>query len=135
MTITTVWAVVISFVYSAAYWLLAPLIIDLLTDISRVRIIANQMTIWVICLPIIAVWPYMLDGIFIGATRSAEMRNGMIISLVIFIIAVSIFKQAFGFHGLWLALLTFMSARGITLAYSYPKIGNNLEIITVTNSD
>ncbi len=135
VAITTVWAVVISFIYSGAYWVFSPLIIDLLTDIPSVRIIANQMTIWVICLPIIAVWPYMLDGIFIGATRSAEMRNGMIFSLIVFIVAIFIFKQLFGFQGLWLALLVFMAARGITLAYSFPKIGNNLKIITVTNTD
>ena len=84
----TLWAVVVSVAYSIVYWFSGPLIIDLLTDLEDVRIAAKEAVPWLVLLPMIAVWPYMLDGIFIGATRSADMRNGMVISLVLSLIHI-----------------------------------------------
>lgn len=132
---TTIWAVGISFAYALVYWLTGPLIIDLLTDIESVRLAAKEVVIWLVFFPIIAVWPYMLDGIFIGATRSADMRNGMIISVIIFVPSMILLKNDYGYHGLWLALTIFMAARGITLALAYPKIEKSLEVITVADTD
>ncbi len=123
----TLWAVVVSVAYSIVYWFSGPLIIDLLTDLEDVRIAAKEAVPWLVLLPMIAVWPYMLDGIFIGATRSADMRNGIVISLVIFIVAVFVLRAEYGYHGLWLALTIFMAARGITLGLAFPKIERNLE--------
>jgi MATE family multidrug resistance protein len=76
----------------------------------------------------------MLDGVFIGATRSADMRNSMIISLIIFILAEYFLKMAFSYHGLWLAMTIFMGARGITLAIAYPKIERSLKMIPVAET-
>jgi multidrug resistance protein, MATE family len=123
---STIWAVGISGAYALVYWITGPLIIDLLTDIESVRLAAKEVVIWLIVLPMIAVWPYMLDGIFIGATRSADMRNGMMISLAIFVAALFVFKAEFGYHGLWLALTIFMAARGITLGFVYPKLERSI---------
>ena len=64
----------------------------------------------------------MFDGIFIGATRSKEMRNGMIVSLTIFVAAAFILKESFGYGGIWLAFILFMTARAVTLAVFYPRI-------------
>jgi MATE family multidrug resistance protein len=109
--------------------------IDLLTNNDSVRIAANDALIWVIVLPLIAIWPYMLDGIFIGATRSADMRNGMALSLVIFVIFTIVLKSHFGYHGLWISLIIFMAARGLTLAITYSNIEKNLKVVTVTNTN
>ena len=132
---TTQWAFGISLAYALLYWLAGPLIINLLTDIESVRIAAKEVVIWLIILPIVSVWPYMFDGIFIGATRSADMRNGMVISLIIFVTAVFFLRPEFGYHGLWFALTIFMSARGITLALAYPKIEKSLEVVAVADTD
>ena len=131
---TMVWAVAISFAYALLYWIFGPLIIDFLTDIESVRNTAKEVVIWLVIIPIIAVWPYMLDGVFIGATRSADMRNSMIISLIIFILAEYFLKMAFSYHGLWLAMTIFMGARGITLAIAYPKIERSLKMIPVAET-
>ncbi|MBT7953674.1 MAG: MATE family efflux transporter [Rhodospirillaceae bacterium] len=123
---STIWALIVSLAFTLVYWALGTLIIDLLTDLEEVRIAAKDALTWPIILPVIAVWPYMLDGIFIGATRSAEMRNGMIISLVVFIAAVLVLKAEYGYHGLWFALTLFMVVRGVTLGVVYPRIERSL---------
>ena len=123
---STIWALIVSLAFTLVYWALGTLIIDLLTDLEEVRIAAKDALTWLIILPVIAVWPYMLDGIFIGATRSAEMRNGMIISLVVFIAAVLVLKAEYGYHGLWFALTLFMVVRGVTLGVVYPRIERSL---------
>ena len=64
----------------------------------------------------------MLDGIFIGATRSADMRNMMALSAVIYVIALLILMPMIGNHGLWVALLISFVARGITLGARYPSL-------------
>ena len=132
---TITWAFGVSIIYSLGYWFFGSLMIDLFTNNNSVRIVANKAMIWVIILPLIAIWPYMLDGIFIGATRSADMRNGMALSLVIFVIFTLVLKLNFGYHGLWISLIIFMAARGLTLATRYPSIEKNLKMVTVTNAD
>ena len=133
--VTMTWAIGISLIYTIFYWLFGSWMIDLFTNNESVRIIANQFLIWVIILPFIAVWAYMLDGIFIGATRSADMRNGMAIALAIFIISIFILKSASGYQGLWIALIIFMGVRGITLGFTFPNIEKSLKVVAVADTD
>jgi MATE family multidrug resistance protein len=64
----------------------------------------------------------MLDGIFIGATRTKDMRNMMIISTVIYFASVIPLMAAVGNHGLWIGLLLSFVVRGATLALKYPGL-------------
>jgi len=116
------WAVLVAIGYTAIFGLAGVFIIDLLTGIEDVRILAREFIPWLIVSPIISVWSFMLDGIFIGATRTREMRDGMMISLAVFVIAVFTLKPVLGNHGLWLALMLFMVARAITLGLFYPRL-------------
>ncbi len=133
--VTMTWAIGISLIYTVFYWLFGSWMIDLFTNNESVRVIANQFLIWVIILPFIAVWAYMLDGIFIGATRSADMRNGMAIALAIFIVSIFILKSASGYQGLWISLIIFMGARGITLGFTFPNIEKSLKVVAVADTD
>jgi MATE family multidrug resistance protein len=72
--------------------------------------------------PLISVWSFLLDGVFIGATRTAAMRNAMVLSLAVFLAANWLLLPAFGNHGLWLSLTLFMAARGLTMALYYPAL-------------
>ncbi|MNP65368.1 DNA-damage-inducible protein F [compost metagenome] len=65
-------------------------------------------------LPLVAVWSYLLDGLFIGATRAREMRNGMLLSVAI-ALPVAYAAKDLGNHGLWLGFLLFMALRAVTL--------------------
>jgi MATE family multidrug resistance protein len=64
----------------------------------------------------------MFDGIFIGATRSADMRNMMIVSALIYYAALWLLLDPMGNHGLWLALHISFIARGVTLGARYPAL-------------
>jgi MATE family multidrug resistance protein len=59
----------------------------------------------------------------------------MALSLVIFVIFTLVLEPNFGYHGLWVSLIIFMAARGLTLAATYPNIEKNLKVVTVTNTN
>jgi MATE family multidrug resistance protein len=65
-------------------------------------------------LPLIAVWSYLLDGLFIGATRAREMRNGMLLTVAL-VLPFGWALQGLGNHGLWTTFLLFMLLRSLTL--------------------
>tara|TARA_B110000285_G_C14594836_1_gene367994 strand:- start:71 stop:550 length:480 start_codon:yes stop_codon:yes gene_type:complete len=97
-------------------------IINELTDLDYLRFLTFNYIFWVIIIPPIASICYQFDGIFIGASQTAEMRNGMIISVVFFILSSQFLVINFGNHGLWLSLLFFMIVRSVTLNYYFYRI-------------
>ncbi len=123
---STILAAAVAVLYILIYLIFSKYIIWLLTDIDVVREMADSFLIWVYLSPLISVWSYQLDGIFIGTTRSREMRNGMIISLAVYLACISIFPTYFGAHGLWLSLLVFMATRALTLGFWLPRIDRAL---------
>jgi len=97
-------------------------IINIITDIEILRFISYKHLIWIIIIPPIASFCYQLDGIFIGASQTKEIRNAMVISVTIFI-GISIYlTKYFGNHGLWFSLLIFMVLRTLTLQFYFKKI-------------
>jgi MATE family multidrug resistance protein len=125
--ITGQWALIVAAGYTIVYAAAAPFIIAALTDIPDVRATAGDYFIWLAISPVVSVWSFMLDGIFIGATRTRDMRNAMIFSLVVFLIAMAILQPMFGNHGLWSALMIFMAARAISLGYLYHGLLRSLD--------
>ena len=77
---------------------------------------------WLAVAPLIGIASWMFDGIFIGATRTREMRQAMILSVAIYVLALLILLPAFGNHGLWAALMVLNGARGLTMARLYPRV-------------
>ena len=97
-------------------------IIYIITDIEILRFISFQHILWVIIIPPIACFCYQLDGIFIGASQTKEIRNAMIVSVLSYI-GVSIFLTKYlDNHGIWLSLLLFMIFRSLTLQYYFKNI-------------
>jgi MATE family multidrug resistance protein len=119
---SSLWALIFSLIASLTYLALGPILIDLLTSIETVRVAAREYLPWVVVLPIISVWSFQLDGIFIGATWTREMRNGMALSLVAFGVALLLLVPEMQNHGLWLAFCLFMVTRALTLGAVYPRL-------------
>jgi MATE family multidrug resistance protein len=109
-------------IISVLYFITFQFIVSQLTDLEYLRYLTFNYIIWVVIIPPIASLCYQFDGIFIGASQTAEMRNGMILSVIIFIIATHFLVGNFGNHGLWMALLLFMIMRSITLNYYFNRI-------------
>ena len=120
--VSTLWALGFAVAFAAVYAMTGGLIVDLMTSMADVRAVAYAALPWMIAAPVVSIWGYQFDGIFIGATRSAEMRNAMIVSLLVYLIATEAFRPMLGNHGIWLGFTVFMIARGVTLAYYYPRI-------------
>ncbi len=109
-------------ILSILYLLFFKFIINILTDVDVLRFISYKHAIWIILIPPLASFCYQLDGIFIGASQTKDMRNGMIISVFIYVIISIYLIKFFDNHGLWLSLLIFMSLRALTLRYFFSNI-------------
>jgi len=76
---------------------------------------------WMILSPLVSVWSFLYDGVYIGATRSREMRNIMLFSAFVVFFPAWYLLQGFGNDGLWLAFLLFMASRGIGMHIGYHR--------------
>ncbi|AXM96758.1 MATE family efflux transporter [Pseudomonas plecoglossicida] len=110
------WSLITSLGFAGLFLLGGHLFIDLQTDIASVRAAAYPYLPYLAVLPLIAVWSYLLDGLFIGATRAREMRNAMLLSVLI-ALPLAWAMRGFGNHGLWLVFLAFMALRAVTLGW------------------
>jgi len=97
------------------------LIIDLLTSIDDIASTARRYLPWLCLMPLVAVWSYLLDGLFIGATDSRPMQNTMIVSVIGVYLPLWWASRGLGNDGLWLALIGLMAARGLTLGWVYHR--------------
>ncbi len=123
---TSRWAVLVSGCYVAGYALFGNQIVGLISDLPEVRQMASTYLPWSIVLPIVSVWSFQLDGIFIGATRTRAMLVGMAISGATFFVAMAVLVPLYANHGLWAAYLVFMVARAVTLGAAYPALERTL---------
>lgn len=99
-------------------------IVALLTSLPALRELADRYILWQVVLPVVGVWCYLLDGMFIGATRGAEMRNSMAVAAAGFGLTLLTLPYL-GNHGLWLALAVFLSLRGLSLAVIWHRHWRN----------
>jgi len=119
---TTLWAGLTAVAFTLAYLAAGPALVALMTNIAAVRAAAGAVIAWPILAPLVAVWSYQLDGIFLGATRTREMRNAMIVSLLLYLALAEAVATPWGNHGLWFAFMVFMIARATTLMLYYPRL-------------
>jgi len=120
--LTSFWGGVTVIVAAGAFALFGGAIIDLMTTSDAVRAEARVYLPYMIAAPLVGCASWMLDGIFIGATRGKDMRNMMAVSTVVYAAALWLLMPGLGNHGLWLALLISFIARGITLGVRYPAL-------------
>jgi len=120
--LTSVWGALICAGLALVFAIFGPAIIDIMTTAPDVQATARIYLPYMVAAPVVGVAAWMFDGIFIGATRSADMRNMMIVSASAYFIAVIPLMAAFGNHGLWLGLLFSFIVRGVTLGWKYPRL-------------
>ena len=120
------WAVGVAGTMSAVYLIAGPAIIDVMTEDAAVRALCREYLPWVIAGPFYSVWCFLLDGIFVGATRARDMRNMAFLSALAFIASTIIFVPLLGNHGLWLSYVVFMLARAVTLGSRYPALERSI---------
>ena len=117
-----IWSIGVAACFVVLYGLFGAILIRLMTDIEQVRQMAYLFLPWLMISPLVSVSSYLFDGVFIGATRSVEMRNTMLLATFLFFLPAWYLLQPFGNHGLWAALMVFMLARGISMWLSYRSL-------------
>ena len=128
--LTGFWAVAAALAYAGLFWWLGDDITALLTDIEAVRRTTAELMPFVIALPVVAVWCYQFDGVFIGATAAAAMMVTMGISFALYLAVLGPMTGQWGLRGLWGAVLVFMAVRGIAQALWYPRLVARLDSVT-----
>jgi MATE family multidrug resistance protein len=126
--VTSAWGLVVCVSMAVAFALAGPWIIDLMAKDAGVQATARDFLPYMVAAPLLGWASWMLDGIFIGATRSRDMRNMMAVSFAIYWAAVLVLLPLMGNHGLWLALLVSFVARGVTLGLRYPALEREAEV-------
>jgi MATE family multidrug resistance protein len=119
-----------SFILSAATGLLISLIylvgknnfIFIMTDLPNIKNLSMSYSYWVVLIPFISSFCYQIDGIFIGASQTKELRNAMIVSVSIYILCALFLVSSFGNSGLWISLCIFFALRALTLFFYLSKI-------------
>ena len=127
VVVSMLWAAGTALVFIVVYASAGRLIVDVLTGLQDVRHESYVYLPWLIASPLISVWSFQLDGVYIGATETRLMRNTMMLSFLGYVGALALLVPAYGNHGLWAALMFFMALRGITLAVPYPAIERRVE--------
>jgi MATE family multidrug resistance protein len=120
--LASLWAVALGVGLAITFWVMGPWIISVMSTDDGVQQTARSYLVYMVLSPIFGVLPWMLDGVFIGASRARDMRNMMAISLVVYLGAVVVLVPMFGNQGLWLSMLISFAARGLTLATRYPSL-------------
>ena len=108
--------------FALSFALFGPTIIALLTTDDATIEVANAWLPWVIAAPLIGIWSFLLDGIFIGATQTSSMRNGMLISLALFLLTAAVAVPVLGNTGIWIAYFVLLIARSVTLGFYWPRV-------------
>ncbi|WP_017463607.1 MATE family efflux transporter [Dyella ginsengisoli] len=115
------WSLLGSLAFAVLFAVGGRLFVDLQTDIAPVRAVAYAYLPYLAVLPLVGVWSYLLDGLFVGATRAREMRDTMLFAGAAFL-AMAVVLHPLGNHGLWLAFLGFMAVRAGAMAWMARRI-------------
>jgi len=117
------WTIGVAAAFCAVYALAGTGIVALMTGQPELRRVAAEYLPWIIASPLVSAWSFLFDGVFVGATWAAAMRNTMLLSAFAVFLPFFYLTQwlALGNHGLWLAFIAFMAARGLSMGWIYRR--------------
>ncbi len=121
VTLTLRWSLIVALGFSVFFWLLGPSLVAILTDLPDIRATTLRYLPWLILSPLVAVWSYLYDGVFVGATLAREMRNIMLISAFMIFVPAWYALQFLGNDGLWLSFMLFLASRGLGMHLFYRR--------------
>jgi MATE family multidrug resistance protein len=122
MRVVFLWSGIVGALNVAVYGLAGHGIIDLLTGIPEVRAAAAAYLYWPVLMPLISVWAFTYDGVYLAATSTRAMRNTVMLSFAIFLAVLYALMPLLGNHGLWIAIAAFLGCRGLLLHLLYPHL-------------
>jgi len=127
---TLLWSGGFAALFCLAYFVAGSSIIALLTDLTVIRETAEIYLPWLVAAPLISVWCFLYDGVYVGITRAREMRVVMLTSTLLVFLPTWYLFSSWGNHALWLALMLFMAARGIGMHLWYRRMLSRNQLAT-----
>lgn len=118
--LTAIWSLGLALVSCLFFLIFGNAIIDFMTTAADVRAIAANYLPWAAMTALTGALAFQMDGVYIGATWSREMRNMMLLAFTGYCLSLALFVPLFGNHGLWLSLNLFLALRGILLLARLP---------------
>ena len=115
--VTAQWSIITASLLTLLFALFSSPLIELLTSIPSIILLANQYLLWIIPLPLVSVWCFLFDGILVGTTSTTVMRNNMIFSTLFVFLPLIHLTPLLGNHAIWLAMWGLFIARGIGLGW------------------
>jgi MATE family multidrug resistance protein len=122
MRVVFLWAAIVALLALLVYALAGRGIIALLTGIAEVRASAADYLPWAVLMPLVSVWAYTYDGVYLAATRTTIMRNTVIVAFLAFLAVLYTLMPLMGNVGLWAAVATFLGFRGLLLHLFFPRV-------------
>ncbi len=116
------WSVLLA---GALVWLQTDFL-EVMTTNVRLRQEASLYWPWLAALPVICIWAFLWDGVFMGAVRTRTLRNTMVGSVLIYVPTLFLFSRLWGNHGIWAALVVLMAARSILLSLAWPALRDSI---------
>ena len=120
--VTFIWSGLTAVLACLVFALAGELLIRVLTDIPDVREKASAFLHYLIVMPVIGVWSFQLDGIFTGAARGRDIRNAMILAVIVYFPSILLLHALHGNDGIWIGLAILFSVRAVTLWLHYPGL-------------
>ena len=121
VTLNIMWGLALGAMGTTIYWIFSDPLLWMFTNNEEVIALAKVVLFWTVMAPLVSSFCYILDGVFIGATETGPMRNTMLVAtFLIFLPAYYFGTMLYSIHGLWLAMVLFMIARGVALAFYLP---------------
>jgi len=131
--LTLKWSLIFAIGFTLAYFIAGRLVIGILTDLPDVRAAAIKYLPWMVISPLVSVWCFLYDGVYVGATRAKAMRDIMLVSTFVIFLPAWYLLQPLGNHGLWFAFTIFMASRGIGMHIGYQR--SVLPQVTATHAE
>jgi MATE family multidrug resistance protein len=109
--------------------------LDAMTSALPLQVAASLYWPWVAVLPVVCIWAFLWDGVFMGAVRTRALRDTMIGSVLVYVPALFLLARIFGNHGIWAALTLFMAGRGILLTLAWPGLRDSVGTVAVPDPE
>jgi MATE family multidrug resistance protein len=122
---TLAWSLGFAAIFTLTYWFAGPLLIQLLTSIPELQATAHTYLPWLIVSPLVSVWSFLYDGVYVGATRSREMMLVMIAAAALLFLPAWYLLNEQGNHALWFAFTLFMAGRGLGMHLWFRRLADS----------
>lgn len=113
--LTGLWSFGLALASLAFFLIFGNAIIGFITTAGDVRSVAETYLVYAALTALTGALAFHMDGVFIGATWSSDMRNMMLVALAGYLASVAVLVPLFSNHGLWIALNVFLGLRGLLL--------------------